>query len=352
MNQKKIDELSGRIINETNAAMSCLSLYLGYKLNLFRHIVEAGSVTSSELANKTTYSERYLREWLECMSVLNYIDYDPATHRFSISPEHAVVFCDRNNIAYAIPFVNWIPSLASVIDILLKAFRTGEGVAYSEYGDDLIEAQGEGNRPMFVNGISDWISSMTDIHTKLHKVGGRVADVGCGDGWTSIALAKSLPLIKIDAIDLDSSSIENARKNIEEAKLSDRISVHLTSIEKLSIKYSYDLVMAFESIHDMPYPVEALRTMRKMASPNGTVLIADVKMGETLEEKKDFAGRIYYNFSVLLCLPQSLIYPNSKGTGAAMTPSTFERYVKEAGYSKIEILSIEHIFWRFYRLTP
>jgi hypothetical protein len=109
--------------------------------------------------------------------------------------------------------------------------------------------------------------------------------------------------------------------------------------------------MAFESIHDIPYPVEALRTMRKMASPNGTVLIADVKMGETLEEKKDFADRIYYNYSVLLCRPQSLIYPNSKGTGAAMTP-TFERYVIEAGYSKTEILPIKHIFWRFYRLTP
>ena len=89
-----------------------------------------------------------------------------------------------------------------------------------------------------------------------------------------------------------------------------------------------------------------------MASPNGSVLIADVKMGETLKEKKDFAGRFYYNFSVLLCLPQSLIYPNSKETGAAMTPSTFERYVKEAGYSKVEILPIEHIMWRFYRLTP
>jgi 2-polyprenyl-3-methyl-5-hydroxy-6-metoxy-1,4-benzoquinol methylase len=351
LNQKKIDELSERILNETNAAMNCLNLYLGYKLNLFKYIVEAGPVTSTELANKTKYSERYLREWLECMAVLNYIDYDSNTSRFSISQEHAVVFCDRDNIAYTIPFVNWIPSLASVIDNLVKAFQTGEGIAYSEYGNDLIEAQGEGNRPMFVNEISNWVSSMTDIYSKLKTEGGNVADVGCGDGWTSIALAESLPLIKIDAIDLDSDSIKNARRNIEEAKLSNRICTHLTSIEKLSTKYSYDLVMAFECIHDMPYPVEALRTMRKMASKGG-VFIADVKMGETLEEKKDFAGRLYYNFSVLLCLPQSLIYPNSKGTGAAMTPSTFERYVKEAGYSKIEILPIEHTMWRFYHLTP
>ena len=215
MNQKKIDEISERILNETNAAMSCLNLYLGYKLNLFIHIVEAGPVTSTELADKTKYSERYLREWLECMTVLNYIDYDPTISRFSISPEHAVVFCDRNNIAYTIPFVNWIPSLASVLDILLRAFRTGEGIAYSEYGNDLIEAQGERNRPMFVNETSSWISYMHDIYSKLKTGGGLVADIGCGDGWTSIALAKSLPLIKIDAIDLYSASIENARQNIE-----------------------------------------------------------------------------------------------------------------------------------------
>jgi 2-polyprenyl-3-methyl-5-hydroxy-6-metoxy-1,4-benzoquinol methylase len=122
-------------------------------------------------------------------------------------------------------------------------------------------------------------------------------------------------------------------------------------IEKATFKEKYDLVMTFESVHDMAYPIEALRRMKDMVSANGAVLVSDVKMKDKVEEKNDFAGRLYYNFSVLLCLPQSMEYPNSAATGAAMTPSSFRKYAKEAGFSKVDILPIEHFMWQFYRLT-
>ncbi|MGE5634235.1 MAG: class I SAM-dependent methyltransferase [Deltaproteobacteria bacterium] len=352
MNQEKIDQLAERILTETNSAMICLVLYIGHKLNLFNSLKETGAVTSVELANRTKYSERYLREWLECMTVHGYIEYDPSTNKFSLPEEHAVVFCDHDNIAYTIPFVYWIPSLASVIDNLVKAFKTGEGIPYSDYGSNLIFAQGEGNRPMFVNDISKWIASMPDMENKLKSEGGHVLDVGCGDGWASISLAKNFPLIKVDAVDPDITSIENARRNISEAGLSDRISLHNLPIEKLSVDDKYDLAMTFESVHDMPYPIESLQKIKEMLSPQGVVLVADVKMQETLEKKNDFVGRLYYNFSVLLCLPQSMAYSNSKATGAAMTPSTFKRYSKEAGFSTVDLLPIEHFMWKFYRLAP
>jgi ubiquinone/menaquinone biosynthesis C-methylase UbiE len=352
MNQQKVDQLAERIINETNSAISCLTLYLGHKLNLFNSLKEASPVTSSELAAKTNYSERYLLEWLECMTVNGYIEYDPSTNKFSLSEEHAIVFCDRDNSAYTIPFVYWIPSLSSVIDKLFEAFKTGKGISYSSYGTDLLFAQGEGNRPMFVNDIAKWISSMPDIENKLKSEGGHVIEVGCGDGWASIALAKYFPLVKIDAIDPDSSSIDNASKNVQDEELQERISLYATPIEKAPVKEKYDLVMTFESIHDMPYPIEALRKMKDMLSTNGAILVGDVKMKDKLQDKNDFAGRLYYNFSVLLCLPQSMAYTNSEATGAAMTPSTFKRYANEAGLSKIDTLPIEHFIWKFYRLSP
>jgi 2-polyprenyl-3-methyl-5-hydroxy-6-metoxy-1,4-benzoquinol methylase len=352
MNQEKIDQLAEKIINETNSAMICLVLYIGHKLNLFNTLKETGAVTSVELANRTKYSERYLKEWLECMAVHDYIEYHPSTNKFSLPEEHAVVFCDHDNIAYTIPFVYWIPSLASIMDNLVKAFQTGEGIPYSKYGSNIIYAQGEGNRPMFINDISKWIASMPDIENKLKSGGGHILDVGCGDGWASISLAKNFPLIKVDAVDPDITSIENARRNISEAGLSNRISLHNLPIEKLSVADKYDLAMTFESVHDMPYPIESLQRIKEMLSPQGVVLVADVKMQETLEKKNDFAGRLYYNFSVLLCLPQSMAHSNSEATGAAMTPSTFKRYSKEAGFSKVDILPIEHFMWKFYRLTP
>ena len=96
MNQHKVDQLAERIINETNAGVSCLTLYLGHKLNLFNSLRREGHITSEELAKKTNYSERYIREWLECMTANDYIDYDPSTTKFSISEEHAKVLCDRD----------------------------------------------------------------------------------------------------------------------------------------------------------------------------------------------------------------------------------------------------------------
>jgi len=352
MNQQKIDQLAERIINETNSALSCLTLYLGHKLDLFNSLKKVGPVTSSGLAAKTNYSERYLREWLECMTVNGYIEYDPSTNKFSLSEEHATVFCDRENSAYTVPFVYWIPSLSSVIDKLIEAFKTGRGISYSSYGIDLLFAQGEGNRPMFVNDIARWISSMPDIEKKLKSEGGRVLEVGCGDGWASISLAKYFPLIKIDAIDVDSSSISNASKNVKDQGLKERIFLYSTPIENVPIKEKYDLIITFESIHDMAYPIQALRKMKEVVSPNGAVLVGDVKMEDKLQDKNDFASRLYYNFSVLLCLPQSLIYPHSEATGAAMTPSTFKKYANGAGFSKIDTLPIEHFIWKFYRLSP
>jgi 2-polyprenyl-3-methyl-5-hydroxy-6-metoxy-1,4-benzoquinol methylase len=351
VHQEKIDKLSERIINDTNSALSCLTLYIGHKLDLFNIIKETGPIDSEELSMKTNYSARYLREWLECMTVNEYLEHDPSTNKFTIPDEHAVVLCNRDNIAYTIPFVYWIPSLSSALDTLIEAFKTGSGVPYPRYGLDMIYAQGEGNRPMFVNDVAKWVSSMPDIADKLKSKGGQVLDVGCGDGWASISLAKSFPLTKIDAIDADPQSIDNAKKNVHNEGLENRISLHQSLIEKANFNEKYDLVMTFESIHDMPYPVEALQKMREVVSTNGAILIGDVSMKDKLAEKNDFAGKLYYNFSVLLCLPQSVNHTNSASTGAAMTTSTFKKYAIEAGFSKINVLPIDHFLWTFYRLT-
>jgi hypothetical protein len=118
MNQNIIDKLAERIIDETNSAVSCLTLYLGHKLDLFNPLKREGPVTSEELSKKTKYSERYLREWLECMTATT-------TKKFSISEEHTKVLCDRDSIAYTIPFVYWAPTLSLATDKLLEAFKTG-----------------------------------------------------------------------------------------------------------------------------------------------------------------------------------------------------------------------------------
>jgi ubiquinone/menaquinone biosynthesis C-methylase UbiE len=360
LDQNRISNFSERIVNETNAAFSCLNLYLGHKLNLFKAISEAagGSVTPTELAEATGFSERYIKEWLECMAVGNYLEYNSKTGRFILPDEHAVVLLEKDNLSYVIPFVCYVPSFAGVIDKLIEAFRTGGGVPFEAYGKDTVEAIGVGNRPMFVNWyVQRWMPAMPDIERRLKQRGGLVADIGCGTGWSSIALAQGFPNIVVDAIDIDPTSIEEARRNANRAGISKRVTFYLSPIEEFRVKYGaekkFDLVTAFECIHDMPYPVKALKEMHEMVASDGVVLVADELVSETIEENKGgILGQLFYNFSVLHCLPQAMVYPDSAATGAVMSTSKMESFAKKAGFSRVDVLSIDNPLWRFYRLTP
>jgi 2-polyprenyl-3-methyl-5-hydroxy-6-metoxy-1,4-benzoquinol methylase len=351
MDQAKIDAMGQRIVNDVDAAMSCLNVYLGHRLGLFQAIVDAGPVSSRELATKTGFQERYLREWLECMAVSDVLDYDEATGAFSLSPEHAVALLDRDSLAYATPLVCYLPSFAKVLDRLMEAFRSGGGVPYEAYGADTLEGIGLGNRPMYVNDyVARWIPTMPDVEARL-RAGGRVAEIGCGLGWSSISLAKGFPRIRIEAVDVDEASISAAQRNAQDAKVADRITFHRGAVEELPLSGLFDLVTAFECLHDMPYPVKALRRMGELAGPEGTVLIADEAVGDSLNENRTFLGRLNYNFSVLHCLPQAMVFPGSAGTGTVIRPSILKGYAQEAGFSRVDVVPIEHPLWRFYRLT-
>jgi 2-polyprenyl-3-methyl-5-hydroxy-6-metoxy-1,4-benzoquinol methylase len=352
MDEKKVEAFMERIFGEVNSALSCLNLYLGHRLDLFQSIKDAGPITSRELAQRTGYNERYLREWLECMAVADYLDYEIDTRHFSLTPEHAVVLLDRDNHAYAAAFLCFIPGITNILTPLIEAFRSGGGVPFEAYGADMIEGIEMGNRPMFINDyVALWIPAMPDIQTRL-QVGGRVAEIGCGAGWASISLAKGFPNVQIDAIDPDVASVERARQNAEQAGVADRITFHLASAEEAQLNGDYDLVTAFEVIHDAAYPVKMLSRMRELAASDGTVLIADEAVGETLDENRNFLGQFMYNASVLHCLPQSMVYPGTAETGTIMSASKLEAFAREAGFQQVDVLPVENMIWRFYRLTP
>jgi SAM-dependent methyltransferase len=351
MDNQKAEAFAERILTEVNSAMSVITIYVGHKLGLYRLLAESEPVTPAELAQKTGYSERYLREWLECMAAGGYLDYSSSSGTFSISEEHKVVLAEEDHPAYVAPFTLWISSFTGVLPELLKAFRTGGGVDYELYGQDTLDAIGLGNRPMFVNDyVPSWIPALPDIESKP-KQGGRVAEVGAGVGWSSISLAKGFPNVKIDSIDIDGESIRQAKINVQKSGVAEQITFHHSPIEKVDLTGPYDLVTAFECLHDMAYPVDALKKMRELAGPNGTVLIADEAAGDSLEENCNFLGHLFYNFSVLHCLPQAMAFPDAAGTGTAIKPSTVREYAKAAGFKGVEILPINNPFWRFYRLT-
>lgn len=347
----KADALAERLLEAINGGMAVLNIYVGDRLGLFKALAEHGPSTSEQLAQHTGYNERYVREWLHGMASGEYIDHDDGT--FSLSPEQQALFADDGHPAYAAPFAHWIPSLAGPLEELMEAFKTGGGVAYELYGQAALTAIGAGNRPMFMHDyVASWIPALPDVETKL-KGGARVADIGCGVGWSSIALAKGYPNVTIDALDSDEESVRQAKENAQAEGVADRITFHLATAEEAELAGPYDLVTAFECLHDMAYPVRALARMRELAGADGTVLIADEAANDTLEENTNFLGHFFYNFSILHCLPQAMVFPDAAGTGTAMRPATLREYANEAGFSRVDIIDeIENPFWRFYRLTP
>jgi ubiquinone/menaquinone biosynthesis C-methylase UbiE len=192
---------------------------------------------------------------------------------------------------------------------------------------------------------------MADIETKLRQ-GARVAEVGCGVGWSSIFLAKHFNNVKIDGIDPDDKSIAEARRNAAQHGVADRVRFYLNTIEEFIVERPYDLVTAFECLHDLPYPVQALGRMREMANPGGTVFIADEAAGEGFSDNHNLMGRFCYNVRVLHCLPRAMVFPQAAGTGTAMSENTVRTYAHKAGYSDVSVLEIENPFFRFYKLTP
>lgn len=351
------DALVERLFTANLGMLDLLTIYVGDRLGLYRALDADGSATSGELAARTGTSERYVREWLEQQAVTGFLEVDdvaaPAkTRRYRLPEGHAEVFTDRDSLSYLAPLGRFHIGVAELLPELLAAFRTGKGVPYHSYGADAREGQADVNRTQFINLLaSEWLPAVPDVYARLQaNPPARIADIGCGTGWSSIAFAKGFPQVIVDGFDSDEASIELARTNAAAAGVSDRVSFHLRDASDPKLAGSYDLVTAFECLHDMGRPVEALRAMRALAGERGAVIIADERVAERFEAPGDDMERLMYAWSVLFCLPTGLGDAPSVGTGTVMRADTLRRYAAEAGFRDVEILPIANDFWRFYRL--
>jgi SAM-dependent methyltransferase len=231
-------------------------------------------------------------------------------------------------------------------------YRSGGGLGWDEMGQDAREAQAAANRPFFMGAlVHDVLPGLPEVDAPL-RAGGRVADVGCGMGWSSIGMATGYPEARVDGFDVDEPSVARARKNAQEAGVADRVRFSAVDAGTLPADEGYDLVTAFECVHDLSDPVAVLTTMRRLARPGGTVLVVDEKVAETFTAPGDDVDRLMYGYSLTCCLPDGLSTRPSVGTGTVMRPATLARYAREAGFAGVTVLPVEHDFFRFYRLEP
>ncbi len=354
--QQTADALVERIFGSVLGAFDVFAVYVGDRLGYYELLHDHGPLTSAQLADRAGTTERYAREWLEQQVVSGILELEPATHgnghrRFSVPAGHAEALTDRLSLSYVAPFARMISAAGMKLSAIVDAHRTGHGVPWDDFGDDMRESQGDANRPFFVKLLAqEWFGSVPELRNRL-EAGARVADIGCGHGWSAIGLAQGYTGVTVDGFDLDVPSIEAARRHAAEAGVEERVRFHAVDAGDNGIAGSYDIVAAFECIHDMGDPVATLRTMRRLAGDDGVVIVMDEKVSEAFGPDSDEIEQLMYGFSNFICLPDGMSHAGSAGTGTVMRPDTLRRYAREAGFSDIEVLPIEADLWRFYRLV-
>ncbi len=357
--KQKRDALVERLLESASSTMNLFTIHLGDQLGFYNILAEGGPMTARELAARSGTNERYVREWLEQQTVSGILDVEDdgvenGRHSFYLPVGHEEVLSDRDSLNYLTPLMQLVAGVVSPFSKVVAAFRTGGGVSFAEYGKDLREGQARMNRAMFLTELGrDWLPAIEDVHRRLlADPPVRVADFGCGAGWSSIGIARSYPNALVDGFDLDEPSIAMARTHVEESGVADRVDVRVRDAGDVELAGKYDLVTAFECIHDMSNPVEALRTMKRLVNDGGAVLVVDERVGESFTRTGNDVESLMYGFSVLHCLPAGMVEQPSAATGTVMRPDILRRYALEAGFHDVETLPIESFFFRFYRLLP
>ena len=350
------DALVERLFMDAISAFDLLSVYLGDVLGLYRTLADNGPLTSAELAEAAGIHERYAREWLEQQAASGLLELEPNgdARRYRLPEGHDEALLDSSSLNYIAPLARSLAGAVKPLEELVAAFRSGEGVPYADYGDDLHEGQAAFTKPLFENLLAkEWLPGAPEIHVRLvADPPARVADVACGQGRSSIEIARGYPKVLVDGIDSDQASIARAREHLAGSGVEDRVTFDERNAADPELTGRYDLVTIFEALHDMSYPVEVLTAARNLLAEEGVVLIGDERTEDEFTAPASEIERLYYGFSVFHCLPVGMVGENAAGTGTVMRAETVRRYAEEAGFTSYEVLPIEHDFWRFYLLRP
>ncbi len=351
IDEAKVEEFLGKVLVDTSGLTVTVLSSIGDRLGLWKDLAANGPATSVELARRTAISERYAREWLGGMTAAGYIEYEPASGRFTLPPEHAPVLAQEGGPAFFGGVHQMLHGMTSVYDHLLDAFRTGGGVPQSEYHEDMWDGLERFTAGWFNNLlVPEWIPALPDVQIALER-GADVADVGCGRGRGLIKLAEAYPESRFVGFDVFEPTIAQARANAEAAGVGDRVRFEHADCSR-EIPGKYDVIFTFDVVHDAPDPLGLLRQIRKALKPGGTYVCLDINCSDKLEENVGPLGSFFHGASVLYCMTTSLA-GDGVGLGTVgLHPPKLEELAAEAGFSSVRQAPLENPFNNLYEVKP
>lgn len=350
MDRDAIKAFMGRFMEMTTGAAVMGVVSVADRAGLFRMMSGRPPATLDEVVAYTGFDTRYLEEILATLAASGIVVYDAERRTYHLPDEHAACLADESSPYCLAGWTQMVPALYRAIPGVARACREGGGVAFSEFGPDMVEgiarANGPGTRILLTR---KWLPVMGDVVARLES-GIRVADIGCGAGEAAIAMGRAYPSSQIVGFDVDALSIERAKAAAREAGL-DNVAFERASGDAIPLEPGFDLVTTFDVIHDLVDPIAVLRRIRDALGEGGSYLMVEPVAGDELHDNLHPAGALTYAMSTLHCMTQSLAHGGA-GLGAAWGPRRAEAHCREAGFSKFERLEVPNPFNAFYRVTP
>jgi 2-polyprenyl-3-methyl-5-hydroxy-6-metoxy-1,4-benzoquinol methylase len=328
----KLNEFMGKAVGDMGAAMHAVLILLGDRLGLYKGMADSKPVTPAELAQRTGTHERYVREWLNANAASGYVTYDANDKTYTLPPEQAFALAVDNSPAYLPGAFQIISSCFHDVEKIEEAFHTGKGVGWHEHHHDLYHGTERFFRPNYIaNLTSSWIPALTGVEDVLKK-GGKIADIGCGLGASTILMAKAYPNSKVFGFDYHAESIAMAREAAEKEGVADRITFEVAPAKSFPGK-DYDFVAFFDCLHDMGDPAGVAAHVRSTMKPGGTWMIVEPFAEDATEANHNPVGRVFYSASTLLCVPASLSQEVGAALGAQAGEGRLREVVTSAGFT-------------------
>lgn len=331
--EQQLHDFLGKFVVDLGATVQAANIVIGDKLGLYKALAEAGPTTAADLAARTNTAERYIAEWLRGQAAGGYVTYDPSTELYSLDEIQEFTLTKEDNPFFLPGAFQLATATARDEPAITEAFRTGRGVGWHEHNEEVFHGCERFFRPGYnASLVASWLPACEGVVDRL-RAGAKVADIGCGHGSSTIIMAKEFPASRFHGFDYHDASIQQAAKAAAEHGVAGRANFEVAPAKDFPGE-GYDLVTSFDSLHDMGDPVGAARHVLSALSPDGTWMIVEPNAGDRVEDNLNPVGRAYYNFSTLLCVPNSLSQEVGLALGAQAGEPALRQVVSEAGFSR------------------
>lgn len=348
----KAEAFAGKLLEILNGGSLSLMISIGHKTGLFDTLSESQAPsTSEEIAKKANLNERYTREWLGGMVVGGIVHYYPEEKTYFLPAEHAAFTTRAAGIDNIALFSQYISLMGLVEDKVVNCFRNGGGVPYSDYpGFQSLRAE-ETSR-VFDSRLIDQIIPLAggDVIKKLQN-GAVVLDIGCGRGHAINLMAKNFPNSRFFGYDLSEEGIRAGLKESNDLNL-DNVQLEVRDVNCLTDTSKFDLITAFDTIHDQAHPTTVLSKIYDALKLDGIFLMQDIAASSNTEENmQNPLAPTLYTFSTLHCMTVSLAQ-GGDGLGTVWGRQVAEQKLHEAGFSgPVDVKQIDGDILNYYYLV-